>query len=147
LGGDDIRELYEVRLAIESAAGQLMLARQDVSIVENLEIHLKRFRDAVAADDWPAIGDADLIFHQLFVSGAGNSRLDRVMSLILHETRLCMANFEGAYDHPEDLVAEHEELIRTLKLRDGSLLESLQRQHMEGAVRRLSPAGPSGDAA
>jgi DNA-binding GntR family transcriptional regulator len=139
LDSDDIREVYEVRLAIESAAGHLMIARQDVSITQDLEEHLERFREAVAADDWTAIGDADLRFHQLFVAGARNSRLDRVMSLILYETRICMADLEGTYERPEDLVAEHEELIRALKLRDGALLAFLQRQHMEGAVRRLSP--------
>jgi DNA-binding GntR family transcriptional regulator len=146
LDSDDVRELYEVRLAIESSAGQLMIARQYVSIAEDLKAQLERLREAVAARDWPGIGDADLNFHQLFVSGAKNSRLDRVMSLILHETRLCMAQFEGTYEHPEDLVAEHEELIHALKLRDGARLAFLQRQHMEGAVRRLSPLDPSGDA-
>lgn len=135
---DDIRELYEVRLAVESTASQLMIAKQDVSIADDLERHLERFREAIKAEDWPAIGDADLAFHQLFVSGARNSRLDRVMSLLLHETRICMVNFEGRYENPDDLVVEHEELIRALKLRDGALLVSLQRQHMEGAVRRLS---------
>jgi DNA-binding GntR family transcriptional regulator len=58
-----------------------------------------------------------------------------------------MANFEGRYDRLEDLMAEHEEMTRALKLQDGTLLESLQRQHMEGAVRRLTAAVPSGHAA
>ena len=147
LDGDDIRELYEVRLAIEASAGHLMIAKQDVSIVDALKGHLERFREAVAAGDWPAIGDADLQFHQMFVSGARNTRLDRVMSLLLYETRICMANFEGRYERPADLVAEHEGLIRALELQDETLLTRLQRQHMEGAVRRLSSLASSSDTA
>ena len=77
----------------------------------------------MAAGDWPAIGDADLRFHQLFVSGARDTRLDKVMSLLLHETRVCMANFEGRYRRPADLVAEHEGLIRALELQDEELLD------------------------
>lgn len=146
LDGDDIRELYEVRLAIERAAGELIIAKQDVSIVRDLRGNLEQFREAVAAEDWPAIGDADLMFHQLFVSGAQNTRLDRVMSLLLHETRICMAKFKGTYEDLGDLVAEHEGLIRALESQDGSLLALLQRQHMEGAVRRLSSPHPPGDA-
>lgn len=143
MDSDDVRELYEVRLAIESAAGQLMLARQDVSISGELEKQVKLLQEAVAAGDWAAIGDADMTFHQLFVAGARNSRLDRVMSLILYETRLCMGNFEGRYEDPEDLVTEHEELIRALKQRDADLLASLQRQHMGGAIKRLNGSGHS----
>ena len=41
LDGDDIRELYEVRLAIETSAGQLMIAKQDVSIVDDLKAQLR----------------------------------------------------------------------------------------------------------
>jgi DNA-binding GntR family transcriptional regulator len=135
---DDIRELYEVRLAIETAAGELMIRRRDVSVVRDLKELVESFSEAVAAGDWTATGDADLKFHQTFVSGARNSRLDRVMSLLLFETRICMANFEGTYERPADLVAEHEGLVRALESQDGELLAQLQRQHMEGAVRRLS---------
>lgn len=146
LDADDIRELCEVRLAIEASAGRLMIAKRDVSIVEDLKAHIEHFREAVAAEDWPAIIDADVRFHQLFVSGARNSRLDRVMSLILHETWICLANLEGRYEHPADLIAEHEALMQALALQDEELLAGLQRHHMEGAVKRLT-SSPSCDAA
>lgn len=138
LAAGDVRELYEARYAIENAAGRLMIRRQDLSVAGKLREQLEILRAAVADGDWPAIGDADLEFHRIFVAGAGNSRLDRVMSLLLFETRVCLAGLEGTYDQPADLVTEHAELIRALELGDAALLTRLQEQHMADAVRRLS---------
>ena len=133
----DIQELYEVRLAIESAAGDLMITKGDVSVADVLDRRLNDLGKAVLDDDWNAVADADLQFHRTFVSGAENSRLDRVMDLLLYETRICMAKFEGTYERPTDLLDEHVGITEALRSQDTDLLLKLQRRHMEGAVRRL----------
>lgn len=116
---DDVRELQEVRAALEGAAATaLQRAHGPGPWPRDLARPLGEALDAIRAAD-PAdtrqVDRAHLAFHQAVVDTAGNTRLSRLHRSLEAETRLLHA---ASPEHrPTDMVRVHEEYVAQLLLR------------------------------
>jgi len=118
----DVRDIYDARQAVESAAMLMIMRRSDVGkAVRRLDAAVARMAAAADRGDGAALSRGDLAFHELLVALSGSIRLQRMASTLLVETRMCLAALTDTYVAPDRLVDEH--------LRD--------------AVGRLTPAGPA----
>ena len=101
--GEDLRELYEIRATIESAAARLAAERRTEEQLSEIDAHQRRI-EAAAAEPL-ALRAAELDFHDAVVDAAQNSLLSHVGAMI----RVAL---EAAGEPPAPATTEEEELLR-----------------------------------
>lgn len=85
LAPQDIREIYEVVIAVESMAAELLAALPDAdraAAAEELEAATAAMDEALARDDLPGWAEADELFHRVLVERCGNGRLRRIAQTV-----------------------------------------------------------------
>jgi DNA-binding GntR family transcriptional regulator len=85
LAPDDIREIYEVLIAIEVAAAEnaaRLGAGERKALVQAMSEATGRMAQRLAADDLSGWGEADADFHRLLIEGCGNSRFLRIIQTV-----------------------------------------------------------------
>jgi DNA-binding GntR family transcriptional regulator len=137
----DLSDVYYVREAIEGAAVQRIMARQD-----RKDIHLalmkiaKQMEKTVTQGSWLQVADIDLAFHRELVEAAGSFRLSRMYATVQAETKLCMHMLMGGYRSSKALVEEHELLANLIAGDDvAATLRELSR-HFGDPIRILRKA-------
>ena len=93
---DDVRELFELRRAIEPTAAALAAERASREEVAALEAVLAEMEEV--ADDGERFAEPDLAFHQAILHMTGNELIGSLAALI--ETALLMS-FRLSNDNPE----------------------------------------------
>jgi DNA-binding GntR family transcriptional regulator len=146
----DVFDIYVTRNAIEQAAARLILRANRGGIVADrlADIHAE-LAAAIRAGDQDATSEADARFHAEFVRAAGSTRLTRMASTLLVESRMCISALQRTYQPDEDQLAEHGALVDGLRAGNEIALLKLIESHMEDAVVRLVPGhsldGPGPD--
>jgi DNA-binding GntR family transcriptional regulator len=141
LSTDDIKEIYAVREAIESAAANILMDAGPEKINDTCDVLkgiIKDMAKQVAASDWQAIARLDMQFHTSFVAGTGNSRLIRIYQTLAAESRMCILNLEVSYPRVDDLVQEHQNLLDLLEAGDRKGLQHGIKRHLRQAVEDLT---------
>jgi DNA-binding GntR family transcriptional regulator len=134
---EDVRDIYIARAAIERAAVMLILRRDPWRAMDRLtEVH-RKMQDAAQQSDYQALSDADLEFHEVFVTESGSPRLMRMHGTLIVETRMCMTALESTYKRPDEVVEEHAALVEALRDGEEEPLLRLIDAHMDDALHRL----------
>jgi DNA-binding GntR family transcriptional regulator len=113
LSAVDLREVYEVREAIEVETVRILAGRRIVpdearALIEAVERLTSRSpRVEVVA--------LDLGFHRALVEATGNSRLARVHEELSSEIQLCLAQLVKGYVTPKQIAAEHTRLVEWIE--------------------------------
>lgn len=130
---DDILDVYRAREAIELAAVELVLARDDGDLTP-LRTALERLRDAASggAGTWEDMADADIAFHEALVALAASERLARMAATLAAESRMHLV----AYPPYPALrnVEDHERIVLALECRSPEAV-SLLREHLRYSAR------------
>ena len=137
---DDIKEIYAVREAVESAAARTLLAapQDQLNLTgKALKEILTEMAKQVELSDWHAISRLDMQFHTTLVEGAKNSRLLRIYDTLAAESRMCIINLEVSYPRVDALVQEHQIILDLLEAGDSDGLQRAISQHMHKAVEDL----------
>jgi DNA-binding GntR family transcriptional regulator len=138
LGAEDVRDVYTARLAVERAAGRLILDRgRRPGAVIRLDEALRRLRRAARSGDPVALADADHAFHSALVAASGSPRLRRMADGLLVETRMCLAALQRTAPPADELVAEHRALRDAVEVGDPDRLDAVLADHMADAVDRI----------
>ena len=141
LSDDDIREIYAVRLAMESNAADALLDAGPEQVKDTSQVLKTIISDMakqVAVSDWQAIARLDMQFHTSFVAGAGNTRLIQIYETLAAESRMCILNLAVAYPRIDVLVQEHQNLLDLLEAGNRKELHKAIKQHMHKAVVDLT---------
>jgi DNA-binding GntR family transcriptional regulator len=141
LSAADVRDIYEARQAVESAAILAIMRRPDVEkAARRLDTAVTRMAAAADRGDGAALSAGDLAFHELLVAQSGSGRLQRMASTLLVETRMCLAALTDTYVAPTRLVEEHTEIVAAIRSGDTASALATLDEHMRDAVARLTPA-------
>jgi DNA-binding GntR family transcriptional regulator len=137
----DLKEIYEVRESVESAAASRLLDGSPKQIKDTCDV-LRKIVDEmakqVATSDWQAIARLDMQFHSALVAGTGNSRFIRIYKTLAAESRMCILDLEVSYPRIDVLVQEHQNILDLLETGDGKCLLEAIRRHMQKAVEDLT---------
>lgn len=138
----DVEDIFKLRAALEVEAVRLVIeadaipaaAREAVATLQAL----------AAKAHWSDVVQPDLTFHRAMIDAAGSERLQRAYHGLQSEIVLCMVQLQPAYDHPQEVAAEHEELLAAIEARDAGRAEKLWRLHLDEAaenqIKALSTA-------
>lgn len=134
----DVRDIYQVRNAMESAACRLVLRSDPQGTADRLAKVHRSMASAARRKNRAALSRADMELHQLLVQESGSQRLQRIAETLFVETRMCLSALTGRHPDPDAMVEEHGALIEALRDEDEARLLSLLEDHMQDAVDRLT---------
>jgi DNA-binding GntR family transcriptional regulator len=132
---DDLREVYIIRIPLESTATEHAVPNLTAGDFEILHQTLDQMKEASRAGDQAARATANRRFHQQIYQRA---QLPRLYALIedLRVSSLAYIRLFGVF-HPDytDAIQEHAEVIDACEQRDAVSAAELMRRHLESTER------------
>jgi len=135
LAPDDIRELYELRLALESLAVRRMMARRNPRDVKRLAACLGTMRRAAARGDLRRLLEADLAFHRAIWQAAGQRFLAQALQRLEGPLQVLMSVQNRAYVDLAEDVRDQEEVLSAISSGDPDRAVVAMSRHIEDAAR------------
>ncbi|RFU64535.1 GntR family transcriptional regulator [Peribacillus saganii] len=114
----DVKEIYECRIALESAAVALSAERITEEQVSDLEKILQETETAIKQGDKEGLVACNAKFHQYIIICSGNSRLKKLVDDLQSLTHFFrVINIEGP-NRGETILKGHKEIFEAIKKRD-----------------------------
>jgi len=142
LSPDDMREVYDVIIALEGMAAELiaaMSAKDRRPIVAALESINAEMKAALQRDELDAWARADDRFHRTLIDGSGSMRLARLANTIMdqsHRARMMTLRLRAK---PTKSIKEHQAIVAAIKNGDSMLSCSEAQNHRRRARSELLP--------
>jgi DNA-binding FadR family transcriptional regulator len=113
LRDEQIAEFFDLRVALEPMAAQLIADRRAVVTVSRLRACVTRMKQAVQRDDLPAFVRADIEFHATLVAESGNQMFATLRGVELNAgaRETLYFPFSGFAEHG---AAQHEQLVNEI---------------------------------
>ncbi len=125
-----IRELYEVREALEVLATELAVATLRSEDISPLEETVEQFAEALANDDFQVYFELDRRFHEQLVALSGNTKLQELFQLIDSSIQVTRWIHCDTGDISEVALEEHKQIIAALQRGDREQAVRLVREHI-----------------
>lgn len=138
----DMREIYDVIIALESAAAELLAEKPDdarLSVTAELETVNAEMEAALDADDLTAWARADGRFHQLLIERCGNKRLARMFHTIMDQSHRARMLTIRLRPKPTGSVREHRAIVQAIQQGDASEARERAKRHRARARDELLP--------
>ena len=129
----DVREVYELRAAIEGRAALLLATSADSLGLAELRALADRIDDAVRAQDFPRVSRADIDFHEALCRLSGNSRLLEVFLRYIPVMRSLLRLDERVYSSADEIALQHRPLLEAIEAGDAARAARLCEEHCEQA--------------
>jgi DNA-binding GntR family transcriptional regulator len=142
LAPEDMREIYDVIIAIEAMAAELLAALPDEDrgiIADVLEEATSQMEQALRQDDLRAWALADDLFHRILVERCGNSRIRRIAQTITDQAHRARMLTLKLRPKPTASIAAHRLIIGAIREGRTAEAHSHARQHRIGARDELVP--------
>ena len=132
-----LRDVLEVRRALEELAVQLVCEKITQEQIEELKVAAKEFQNTLKDGDITKIAEADVRFHDVIYMATDNQKL----ILLLNNLREQMYRFRVEYlkrkeVHPQ-LIAEHEEIIEMIEKREKDTAIKVVCEHIDNQVEAV----------
>lgn len=129
---DDIADIYNVRVAIESVAARLFI-RAGAS-VEPLQELVDAMRTAATSGDTAGVVDAEVRFHETLCRLSGNSYADAVFQSLKGPIHMAMGMDDRNYVSLDEIVEEHEPVVNALQAGDENAAVTVITEHITSSV-------------
>ena len=137
-----VREVFEVREALEGMAARLAAARADQDDVARMRVYLESLRPRIEAGDLSDTGD---MIHGEIFAACGNSRLQRLMAVYRSKVEwIQRASFQFS-QRLRTAYQEHESVVRALECSDSEWAESAVRRHIRNTLEEWLQSSQAGD--
>lgn len=123
---DDIVDVTRFRGVLEAEAVKMIVHMGVIPPAAMAAV--ERLRNAPGDAPVSFMVAADRDFHRAIVAASGSDRLQRSYEMIESEIELLLVQRQHYYEHPKDIVREHEHLIACLRTRD---FETAQQAFLE----------------
>ena len=133
LDANDVREVYGLRAALESAAARSIARSSDPEAVSRLRALAASIDAAAGSGDALATAQADLAFHELVCELSGNSRITEVFSRYIPTLRALLRLDEQVIRSLSAIADQHRPLVEAIERGDEQLAARLFADHAEQA--------------
>lgn len=136
----ELRDIYEVRLELESMACRLAAQRMSDAEIAELYGLLAEHEASIAAEQgqsyYQKAGDLD--FHYRIIKGSQNSRLHQMLcGELYHLVRMYRYQTSTSAKRPQQALQEHQRIVEAIAARDAELAELLMRRHIQASLTNL----------
>ena len=136
----DVKEIFEIRSALEALATGLAARRIEPDELKMLEGYLTEIEGYIKANDIEKIVETDIKFHGLLYQVSRNERLVAIVSNLkeqLARFRTLSMSYPGRL---QETLEEHSEMVEAIANGDVSAARDAAEHHMERAEKTLLKA-------
>jgi DNA-binding GntR family transcriptional regulator len=130
--GDDLVDIYNLRLAIEAAA--IRLATRNGVDTRRLRRLIDQMGAAAHAGRIERVVDAEFAFHEELFLASRNPHLIHVFKMLSAQLRMALSLDNSAYSELADVATEHRELVDAIDARDEHRAVCAMRSHIVSTV-------------
>lgn len=130
----NLRDVLEVRCALEELAVQLACDRIDQNQVKELHAAADHFRDVLDSDDITQIAQADEAFHDVIFTATGNGRLIQLLNNLREQMYRYRIEYLKKKECYLQLLAEHQAIITSIEGHDKQKATEITGQHINNQV-------------
>ena len=137
---NDVKEIFEIRSALESLATGLAARRIEPEELETLQNLLIEIEGYIIENDMEKIVETDIKFHGLLYKVSRNERLVSIISNLkeqLARFRTLSMSYPGRL---QETLEEHSEMVEAIANGDVSAARDAAEHHMERAEKTLLKA-------
>lgn len=145
LTASDVREIYDVRAAIEGRAAQLIVRAAKPGVLEELEAIVRAIETAARAGDVAAVRATDLAFHEQVCLLSGNRRLHEVFLRHVPAVQTLIRYDDRLHFSLETTADQHRPLLDALRGGDPEMAARAFQLHCEEARDLVAPYFDSAD--
>lgn len=135
LSSDDIREIYDIRVGLETTALRLALPHLSPAILKRASEFMHQTETISKADDW---GEANWQFHLTLYAPAQRPRLIELIRTMHDNVGRYLRVYPALIQQQSFSQQEHQQLLAACQAQDEALALQLLRHHLEGAGERLA---------
>jgi DNA-binding GntR family transcriptional regulator len=139
---EQIKDLYEVRIELESLAVHLAVARATPADVDELADTIRRCHAAFDADDRIAFEKLDQEFHESIARFSRNETLIDCLENLRLQVQLARHYANDAPDLPQRTIGERNAVLQAFRDKDGETGARHMREHIEHARAAVSTQLP-----
>ena len=126
----NLRDVLEVRCALEELAVQLACDRIDKDKLKELHAAADHFREILDSDDITAIAEADEAFHDVIFAATDNNRLIQLLNNLREQMyRYRIEYLKKKECHPQ-LLEEHAAIMKAIEDHDKEKATQITIQHI-----------------
>lgn len=136
----DVKEIFEIRSALESLATGLAARKIEPEELEKLQNLLVEIEGYISKNDIEKIVESDIKFHGLIYQVSGNERLVNIINNLKEQTarfRTLSMSYPGRL---QETLEEHSEMVEAIANGDVSAARDAAEHHMESAEKTLLKA-------
>ncbi|MGH3140117.1 MAG: GntR family transcriptional regulator [Gaiellales bacterium] len=133
LSPDDVRELYDLRAAVEARAAKLVAASCTERGLNELRSRFDVLAAAASTGDVQAVSRADLEFHEAVARLSGNSRLLAVFQRSAPLLKTLIALDEHLYASLDEMADEHRPMLEAIEQGDPEAASRRFEEHVDRA--------------
>ena len=133
LDAADVREIYQVRAAVEGQAAKILASTRPAAVMEELRSFAAAIDRAIAAGDVAEVSRADLAFHEALCRLSGNARLAEVFNRYVPVLRGLLRLDERVYASLDEIALQHRPLLEAIERGDAIEASRLFEEHSEQA--------------
>lgn len=126
----DLRDVLEVRCALEELSATLACERITEDGKENLRKALSEFKKAVISKNIPDIVSKDVEFHDSIFTATGNDRLIQILSNLREQIYRYRTEYIKDSKNHQKLVEEHEEIVDAITSNDQEKAKKAMKEHI-----------------
>ena len=130
ISGKNLRDVLEVRRALEELAGELACERMTAEDFKKLEQANLKFASVLDSDDITVLGQADEEFHGLIYQATDNDRLVQMVNHLREQMYRYRIEHLKNKSQRTILLQEHQDIMRALAARDVEAVRRAIRVHI-----------------
>jgi DNA-binding GntR family transcriptional regulator len=138
--------LLPLRLTLEKFAVRYSLKQMTDERWGLLESMVREMDIGAQLVDWARINEADVRFHEMTVVWSDQPHTVRLWKAVQSRIRAQIYHLAPRHRHPDEIVAEHAELIKTFRSGNARLIARALKEHIIVSARELlaAEAEPTG---
>lgn len=133
-----LRDVLEVRRALEALSVQLACDRITDEEIQKLEEAAREFEEILKCDDITEIAEADVNFHDIIYRATDNQRLIQLLSNLGEQMYRYRVEYLKDPAVHEQLISEHEEIICHIKKHEKDEAVKIVCEHIDNQVTAVS---------
>ncbi len=133
----NLKDVLEVRLALETLAVRLACQRMDQQVLGELRQACDHFAKVTANKDMAEITRADVALHDVIIRSTGNRKLEQMISNLSEQMYRYRFEYIKDTSYHTLLIEEHERIYESIAKRDPDMAEKEITNHIENQLQTI----------
>ena len=140
-GDQDVADMYEMRKVYEVLAFEWAVERITPEELEEIKNAYELMEFYTHKKEYEKTSEQNTHFHELIYKASHNRLLTQILTSYQYYTKQFKVGSEANYDHMDDLLEEHYEILQSLETKDAKRGMAVIKKPLEGSKERAGYGG------